>query len=271
MSLLDEGNSPARRRELLHEAMRAGREALSRRRSGEVVFAFADGTAALPVDPRVRVDPEVVNEREWLLTAAAVGALVAAGASDLAAGGEDHLILCAPGADPEFAVLAFEEYVARIDRVRPRPVVLPEIEPPADAAPLLNREMEVAVLVARSGANPADAEAVEGLEEAIHASTPTPHKDPDPARRAARRILQRLNGMGKWGGYHTAFEHLARGFAGNERELAYEVGEALLAAGLLAEKPSVGQRHVFLNPRRKADIHALMESGDVPSNLTLPS
>ena len=44
-----------------------------------------------------------------------------------------------------------------------------------------------------------------------------PHDDPDPARRVARRILQRLDGMGKWGGYHTEFAHLARGFAGNDR------------------------------------------------------
>ena len=43
--------------------------------------------------------------------------------------------------------------------------------------------------------------------------------------------------MGKWGGYHTEFAHLARGFAGNDRALAQEVGEALLEAGLLAEKP----------------------------------
>ena len=93
---------------------------------------------------------------------------------------------------------------------------------------------------------------------------------PDPARRVARRILQRLNGMGKWGGYHTEFAHLARGFAGNDRKLAEAVGEAMLEAGLLAEKPSVGQRHVFLNPRRAADIHALIERGDVPDDLALP-
>jgi hypothetical protein len=77
-----------------------------------------------------------------------------------------------------------------------------------------------------------------------------------------RRILQRLDGMGKWGGYHTAFDHLARGFAGNERALAYEVGEQLLAAGLLEEKPSVGQRHVHLNPRRAGEIRRLIEGSD---------
>jgi hypothetical protein len=48
------------------------------------------------------------------------------------------------------------------------------------------------------------------------------------------------------------------------------VGEALLVAGLLAEKPSVGQRHVFLNPRRAGDIRALIERGDAPRDLSLP-
>jgi hypothetical protein len=91
-----------------------------------------------------------------------------------------------------------------------------------------------------------------------------------PARRVARRILQRLDGMGKWGGYHTDFAHLPRGFAGNDRALAIEVGEALLASGLLAEKPSVGQRHVFLNPRRAADIHRLVDEGIAPPGMRLP-
>ena len=86
----------------------------------------------------------------------------------------------------------------------------------------------------------------------------------------ARRILQRLDGMGKWGSYHTAFDHLARGFAGNERALAYEVGESLLAAGLLEEKPSVGQRHVYLSPRRSGDIRRLIDDGELPQELVLP-
>jgi hypothetical protein len=76
--------------------------------------------------------------------------------------------------------------------------------------------------------------------------------------------------MGKWGGFHTEFAHLARGFAPAERALAAEVGEALLAAGLLDEKPSVGQRHVFLNPRRAGDIHRLIDEGELPGGLTLP-
>ena len=92
-----------------------------------------------------------------------------------------------------------------------------------------------------------------------------------PRAAIARRILQRLDGMGKWGGYHTDFAHLARGFAGNERALAQDVGEALLESGLLAEKPSVGQRHVFLNPRRAAEIHRLIDDGTLPAGMRLPS
>jgi hypothetical protein len=108
------------------------------------------------------------------------------------------------------------------------------------------------------------------LGGAVDGEATRPHRDPIAARRVARRILQRLDGMGKWGGYHTDFAHLARGFAGNERSLAQEVGEALIAAGLLAEKPSVGQRHVFLNPRRAAEIRALIETGATPPTLRLP-
>ncbi|MDP9385231.1 MAG: hypothetical protein M3P50_08370, partial [Actinomycetota bacterium] len=127
------------------------------------------------------------------------------------------------------------------------------------------------------GGEPADPRSVDEHEEAVlrllvprGGGAMRPHEDPDPARRIARRILQRLSGMGKWGGYHTDFAHLARGFAGNERALAQEVGEALIASGLLDEKPSVGQRHVFLNPRRAADVHRLIEMGEAPGDLHLP-
>jgi hypothetical protein len=75
--------------------------------------------------------------------------------------------------------------------------------------------------------------------------------------------------MGKWGGYHTDFAHLARGFHGNDKQLAELVGERLLDAGILLEKPSVGQRHVFLNPRRARDVYAMIESGTVPPDLDL--
>ena len=98
--------------------------------------------------------------------------------------------------------------------------------------------LRVAEAVARLGGRPADSGARSRTTRrpcspllGAREGPARAHEDPDPARRVARRILQRLDGMGKWGGYHTDFAHLARGFAGNDRQLASEVGEALLAAG----------------------------------------
>ena len=166
-------------------------------------------------------------------------------------------------------------------RLRARAVAAPArlLEGPKLKTPIgAHHPLRIAEAIARLGGNPEDPQSVEAHEEAVlallaadAARAVRPHEDPDPARRIARRILQRLDGMGKWGGYHTDFAHLARGFAGNERALAQDVGEALLEAGLLAEKPSVGQRHVFLNPRRAADVRALIDEGAVPGGMRLPS
>jgi hypothetical protein len=87
--------------------------------------------------------------------------------------------------------------------------------------------------------------------------------DPCPRRRHARKVLQRLMRMGKIGeGYHTEFDHLYRGAAPHERRQALEVGEALLRAGLLGEKPSVGQRHIYLRRDALRQIHALIDRGE---------
>jgi hypothetical protein len=299
------GKATAHLRTLLLAALRHGRAELAKARSGyeapvEVAFAGNDAglLAATPAAAALRADPEQAAERTWLLVAATVGALV-----DLAGPGpprsradlglaaaeleDGFLVLFLPATrvEPatldELAPLAFEEHAAGLDRLRARAHAVPAAvlgdlslrEPIGAGHPL-----RIAEAVARLGGRPEDERSVEEHEEAVYAlldpegARPArPHEDPDPGRRVARRILQRLDGMGKWGGYHTDFAHLARGFAGNERQLAQAVGEALIAAGLLAEKPSVGQRHVFLNPRRAADIRRLIETGDAPPGLRLPS
>ena len=48
----------------------------------------------------------------------------------------------------------------------------------------------------------------------------------------------------------------------DDRRGALEVGEALVRAGLLGEKPSVGQRHVYLRRDSLPDIHALIDRGE---------
>ncbi|HEX4692736.1 MAG TPA: hypothetical protein VH276_18695 [Solirubrobacteraceae bacterium] len=293
----------ARLRELLGMALAHGREELGRSRSGygepvEVAFA-ADGgrlLAATPADAALRADPQATGERAWLLVAATVAALVELAEPGVPLRAEDlaiaagalpggHLVLAypAPDVDPatleELAPLAFDEHAGRIDRLRACAFAVPaRLLGEVDArAPIgIGHPLRIAEAIARLGGSPASPSDVEAHDEAVlalleQAGGPTrPHEDPVPANRVARRILQRLDGMGKWGGYHTDFAHLPRGFAGNDRALASEVGEALLDAGLLAEKPSVGQRHVFLNPRRAADIHRYVDDGTPPPGMRLP-
>jgi len=87
--------------------------------------------------------------------------------------------------------------------------------------------------------------------------------DPCPRRRHARRVLQRLLRMRKIGDqYHTEFDHIYRGAPAHQRRDALEVGEALIRAGILGEKPSVGQRHVYLRREALPDIHALIDRGE---------
>src|SRR4051794_28828499 len=284
---LEQGASPARLRELVGAELDRGARELAQKRSGYehpvIVAIAADGgrlVAAAPVPPGLRADQQAVDERGWLLVAALVGALVAAGGRGIEAGeSAGHLALSTPGADPELAALAFDENIAHVDRLRARALALPpgvleptDLKEPIGAA----HPLKVAEAVAALDVNPADPREAEEHEEAVlaslaalHPEVTRPHEDPDPGRRVARRILQRLNGMGKWGGYHTEFTHLPRGFAGNDRELAIKVGEQLLAADLLNEKPSVGQRHVFLNPRRAKEIYALVDEGRLPPGLKL--
>jgi hypothetical protein len=291
----------ARLRQVLAAALKHGREELAKPRSGsreapvEVGIASQGGhlLAATPAGAALRVDPQVATGREWLLVAATVGALVELGGGSAPKGPKDlelsagelsggFLVLAYPARalDPELVELAFEEHADALDRLRARAYALPPgvIEDVALREPIgAGHPLRVAEAVARLGHHPADPHDIEANDELLYAllgrgqEATRPHEDPDPGRRVARRILQRLDGMGKWGGYHTEFAHLARGFAGNDRALAQEVGEALLAAGLLAEKPSVGQRHVYLNPRRAAEIRRMIDSGEVPSGMTLPS
>jgi hypothetical protein len=292
----------ARLRDVLLAALRHGAGELEKTRSGygapvEVAIAAADGMllAATPAAAGFRADPEAAGERTWLLVAATLAALVElaepgppAGAADLSVRAGDlggFLLIGLPGDTApedlaELAPLAFDDHAAGVDRLRARAVAIPArlLDGPELRGPIgPHHPLRVAEAVARLGGRPEEPRSVEQHEEAVlallqsEARAVRPHEDPDPARRIARRILQRLDGMGKWGGYHTDFAHLARGFAGNERALAQSVGEALLEAGLLAEKPSVGQRHVFLNPRRAADIRRLIDEGTPPAAMKLPA
>jgi hypothetical protein len=241
---LRDGASPAHLKRALAAELARSRKELELPRSGygkPVTVAVAPGVVVLPVAVAYRADPGKVPARARRLVDVLLELL------DPASAGEHDgcLALASDEQDALGVGELFDEAVRGVDRLKAAALVVPAaILDVRDLRPLPREDP--------------------GEE------FPIAHDDPDPARRAARRILQRLNGMGKWGGYHTEFAHLARGFQGNDAARALEVGEALLAAGLLTEKPSVGQRHVSLNSRRAGEIHRLIETGHMPDGLHLP-
>jgi hypothetical protein len=287
----------------LIEALHEGARELERSRSGYAtpvpvaLAAFGEALIAIaPVDPALRADANAVGDRGWTLVAALVGALVESTAAMAPGAPEDlalragewegWLVLALPARaaelldDVELAVEAFAEEAGDVDRLRARAHAIPsaalgdigELRPPIGEL----HPLRIAEAVARFGGRPADPASIAEHDEAVltvldpPVDVARPHEEADPSRRVARRILQRLIGMGKWGGYHTEVAHLARGFAGHDRALALAIGERLVGAGLLVEKQSVGQRHVRLNPSRSGEIHAFVERGELPAGLELP-
>ena len=276
---------PAQRGEVVLDALREdGRRLLAEARPGSIAVVFAetsDGLAlVLPLTAETRL-PARAERLARSAAAALADALslahpVGAGDAELeAARWHGRLALRATHSAPadalELLPLTLEDHAQELDRVSVDAVLLPagdldETEPVAEERWLWRAEM-----AARLGGRPGAATLAPEVESAVArlesdladaaGTEPEIANDPLPRRRAARRMLRRLDGMGKYGGYHTEFRHLARGFAGHERALALEVGEALLRAGFLAEKPSVGQRHVSLVPARTSEIRALVERG----------
>jgi hypothetical protein len=277
---------PAQRRARVLDTLRDdARRLLQEARPGSISVVYAetsDGVAlVLPVAAGsgglpARAERLARCAAAALADATALPAPVRAGDAELeAAGWQGQVAVRATHPTPvdvlELLPLTLEDHAHDLDRVRIEAVALTrgdldETEPAADERWLWRAEMG-ARLGGRPGAaalSPEVETAVARLESELGAEAdvdPAIADDPSPRRRAARRMLRRLDGMGKYGGYHTEFRHLARGFAGHERALALEVGEALLRAGLLSEKPSVGQRHVSLVAARTSDIRALVERG----------
>jgi hypothetical protein len=276
---------PAQRREDVLATLReAGRRLLEAGRPGAMPVIFAETSDGLAVSLPIAGGSALPARAERLANAVAAALAEAAslphpmraGDAEIeAARWQGQLALRITHPHPatvlELLPLTLEDQAEELDRVGIEAVPLPsgdldETEPGLEERWLWRAEM-AARLGGRPGAAalaPEVATALARLETGLvdaSAVDPAIADDPLPRRRAARRMLRRLDGMGKYGGYHTEFRHLARGFAGHERALALEVGEALLRAGYLAEKPSVGQRHVSLVAARTNDIRALVERG----------
>jgi hypothetical protein len=168
------GAAPARLRALLAGELARGEHELAQRRSGydePVTVVFAGGVAAVPAPVAVRADAAALSERAWLVVAAAVEALVQAGAERALEAGEldGHLVLRSGDADPELAVIAFDEAVEGVDRLRARAVAVEaELRGEDWREPLgAHHPLRVAHAVARLGGRPSDPASVEHHEEAV--------------------------------------------------------------------------------------------------------
>lgn len=209
---------------------------------------------------------------------------------------EGFVGLAAPGVDPELTAIALAETHPEPGTAQIAPAPIRADGPPLDlaqlrahtgadgiialAAEIRSHPLAVAPALIEQGWTLEEAEYPEVVADLlghsgflgpeIPADEPSLAIEDDPCtrRRYARRLLRRLLHKGKIGGqYHTAFDHIAHGVAPEDRADAYAIGEALIREGLLGEKPSAGQRHVFLRRDGLPAIHALIERAESSAHL----
>lgn len=70
------------------------------------------------------------------------------------------------------------------------------------------------------------------------------------------KILFKLARRRNWGGSHTAFDNLKKGFKPKDQEIVKEAAEELIKENLLFKKPTGYGLHVSLNHEKAAEIKA---------------
>ncbi|MBU4266396.1 MAG: hypothetical protein L6243_05700 [Candidatus Altiarchaeales archaeon] len=73
------------------------------------------------------------------------------------------------------------------------------------------------------------------------------------------RVLHKLARQRRWGGKHTSFENLQKGFPSHLAKDVKVVGKGLVKEGLLLSKPTGYGLEICLNPRMKKEIIAIIE------------
>ncbi|HLC74849.1 MAG TPA: hypothetical protein VJH88_03255 [Candidatus Nanoarchaeia archaeon] len=79
----------------------------------------------------------------------------------------------------------------------------------------------------------------------------------------ANILVRKLAYMGKWGGSHTSFDNLPKGFPGHLRGDVKKVAEQLIKENILLVKPTSYGREVSLNPASKAEIEEMINSSNM--------
>lgn len=80
-----------------------------------------------------------------------------------------------------------------------------------------------------------------------------------PKESVKKTLIRKLMYMGKWGGSHTSFSNLPKGFPTNLRGEVKEVARELIKKGILLSKPTSYGLEVSLNVGMKKEIEAILE------------
>ena len=73
-----------------------------------------------------------------------------------------------------------------------------------------------------------------------------------------KTILRKLVYMNKWGGAHTSFDNLPKGFPGHVRGEVKDIAKQLIKENFLLAKPTSYGLEVSLNPDKKKEIEELV-------------
>ncbi len=70
-------------------------------------------------------------------------------------------------------------------------------------------------------------------------------------------ILRKLVSLGKWGGSHTSFDNLPKGFPKHLRGEVKEMAKELIKENFILAKPTSYSLEVSLNPSMKKEIEGM--------------
>lgn len=73
-----------------------------------------------------------------------------------------------------------------------------------------------------------------------------------------KSIIRTLFYLGKWGGSHTSFDNLPKGFPKELGKKVKDVAKDLIKKGILLSKPTSYGIEVSLNPPKKGDIENIL-------------
>ena len=76
-------------------------------------------------------------------------------------------------------------------------------------------------------------------------------------------LLRKLAKHGYWGGRHTAFDNLHKGFPKHLGKEIKEAADELIKENILIQKPTSYGLHISINPRMKDVVEKLIGCGSL--------